>query len=69
MNKSEILKCLYGIQCKCYALADLFTGLKEAEDAGFHQDTPAGLSILITGIADEARQLRDEVEVTKCLTE
>jgi hypothetical protein len=65
MTKSEVVDRLYELQCKCYALADLFAGLKEAEDMGLHPDTPYGLRLILADIAGEMSRLHDEAAAEK----
>jgi hypothetical protein len=60
MNEAKIIDRLYELQCRCYALADLFAGLKEAEDIGIHPDTPYGLSLILADIAGGISRLHDE---------
>jgi hypothetical protein len=59
MDQIDIRDHLNELECKCTALADLFSGLPET---GLCKNTPRGLFLLMWGMAAELRQLNDEVK-------
>jgi predicted enzyme related to lactoylglutathione lyase len=48
---------LYELQCKCYALADMFGSLG-IED-GLYKDTPYGLYLIMSDLAWELEQIQE----------